>query len=220
MGEERGNGQRAVLSGAPEQALRRIRHREEPWGVERRPSFDGLWRRGDPGPLHRPFIPGSLPPGTKSPGVALTVRLNRSVREPRPPSLAHLRFHSLQRLAAADADLLLVRLEAADDASSAHLHAGAKPRDIRLAVLHRLGLLGERARLRRTPEPRAKSPRRLQNDGCACFPSLAAKGRTDASRQIGRERSRGQIKIGRPPKAPVGRRAPLRSPLASVAATL
>ena len=66
-----------------------------------------------------------------------------------PPSIAHLRLHRLQGFAAADADFFLVRLEAGDDAAAAHRHAGAQPRHIRLAVFHRLGLLGERARRRR-----------------------------------------------------------------------
>src|ERR1700723_1683315 len=35
----------------------------EATGVERRPSFDGLWRRGDPEPALRLFIFGPLPPG-------------------------------------------------------------------------------------------------------------------------------------------------------------
>src|ERR1700733_8548009 len=67
-------------------------------------------------------------------------------RKRRQPSLAHLRFHRLQRLAAADAHLFLVRLEAADDASAARLHAWTKPLEIRLAIFHRRGLLGERGR--------------------------------------------------------------------------
>ena len=54
------------------------------------------------------------------------------MRDRRPASIAHLRFHPLQRLAAADADFHLVFLEAGDDAPAAHLHAGAKPRHIRL----------------------------------------------------------------------------------------
>ena len=74
--------------------------------------------------------------------------LNSGARARR-PSLAHLRFHRLQRLAAADADLLLVRLEAGDDAAAARLHAGTKPLDVGLAIFHRRGLLGERARLGR-----------------------------------------------------------------------
>src|SRR3984957_7050960 len=65
-----------------------------------------------------------------------------------PPSIAHLRLHRPQGLAAADAHFFLVRLEAGDDAPAAHLHAGTKPRHIRLAISHRLGLLGERVRRR------------------------------------------------------------------------
>jgi hypothetical protein len=41
-------------------ALKWNRHREEPQGVERRPSFDGLWRRGDPGGSRGPTTPGLL----------------------------------------------------------------------------------------------------------------------------------------------------------------
>ena len=38
-----------------------VRHREEPQGVDRRPSFDGLWRRGDPGVAGRALrSPGLL----------------------------------------------------------------------------------------------------------------------------------------------------------------
>src|SRR5580700_4894234 len=33
------------------------RHREEPQGVERRPSLDGLWRRGDPEDRRAPYVP-------------------------------------------------------------------------------------------------------------------------------------------------------------------
>src|ERR1700722_3673896 len=70
-------------------------------------------------------------------------------RKRRQPSLAHLRLHHLDRFAAADAHLFLMRLEASDDASPARLHAWTKPLEIRLAIFHRLGLLGEGARRRR-----------------------------------------------------------------------
>ena len=63
-----------------------------------------------------------------------------------PPLLAHLCFHRLQPLAAADAYLFFVRLKAGDDAPAARLHARAKPLEIGLAISHRRGLLSERAR--------------------------------------------------------------------------
>ena len=37
-------------------------------GRRKTPSFDGLWRRGDPETRFRPFIAGSLPPGLRSGG--------------------------------------------------------------------------------------------------------------------------------------------------------
>src|SRR5271165_538243 len=67
---------------------------------------------------------------------------------PASPSVAHLGLHLLQSLRAAHAELHLVPLEAGDDAAPAHLHTGAKPCDVRLAVFYRLGLLGQGARSR------------------------------------------------------------------------
>src|SRR5437762_1276873 len=62
------------------------------------------------------------------------------------PSAAHLPFHRLQRFPAADADLFLVRLEAADNAPAARLHAGTKPLEVGLAIFHRRSLLSKRVR--------------------------------------------------------------------------
>jgi hypothetical protein len=49
----------------------------EATGVERRPSFDGLWRRGDPEPSLRLFILDRFPPDWIRVAMTSAIQINR-----------------------------------------------------------------------------------------------------------------------------------------------
>jgi hypothetical protein len=57
-------------------------------------------------------------------------------------SLSHFCLHCLQRLRAADADLVFVFLEASEQLAAAGRDPGTQPRNVRLAVGQGLGGIG------------------------------------------------------------------------------